>query len=112
MTPDRIAALDLRELAQYCPIDFAEARAKAPRQAEGQGGNAPMIWAILVQNGGTLDATEITNILARAQNINVQSASAKRSGGLRLLEVLGYVDIERQGNRLRQVRLLTELPSA
>ncbi|PON15018.1 hypothetical protein C2W62_26005 [Candidatus Entotheonella serta] len=69
-----------------------------------------MIWAILVKHGGTLDATEITNILARSQNISVQSAAAKCSGGLRLLEVLGHVDIERQGNRLRQVRLLTEMP--
>ncbi len=110
LTPDHIRKLDIRELAQYCPIDFTEARVKARRQAEGQGGNAPMIWAILVKPGGTLDATEITNILARSQNISVQSAAAKRSGGLRLLEVLGHVDIERQGNRLRQVRLLTEMP--
>jgi hypothetical protein len=35
-------------------------------------------------------------------------ATPHRSGGLRVLEVLGYVDIERAGNTLRQVRLLKD----
>jgi len=110
LTPERIDAMEVIDLAQYCPMDAAQARAKAPRLASGQVGNAAAIWAILVKHGGVLEANDITTILARAQQIQPQSAAAKRSGGLRLLEALGHVQIEREGNRLRQVRLLTELP--
>jgi hypothetical protein len=41
--------------------------------------------------------------------MRLPSASGIRSGGLRLLEALDYVAIDREGNRLRQVRLLQGL---
>jgi hypothetical protein len=56
-----------------------------------------------------MDAADITDIIARHRNMRLPSASGIRSGGLRLLEALDYVAIDREGNRLRQVRLLQGL---
>jgi hypothetical protein len=56
-----------------------------------------------------MDATDITGAIARHRNMRLPSASGIRSGGLRLLDALDYVEIEREGNRLRQVRVLKGL---
>jgi hypothetical protein len=52
-----------------------------------------------------MDATDITDVIATHRNLRSPSASGIRSGGLRLLEALNYVEIDREGNRLHQVRL-------
>jgi hypothetical protein len=52
-----------------------------------------------------MDATDITDVIAEHRNLQPPSASGIRSAGLRLLEALDYVAIDRQGTRLRRVRL-------
>ena len=97
-------AMDLDELARHCPID-----PEAARQVGGQRGSAALVWAILLQHGGAMDATDITDVIAEHRNMRPPSASGIRSGGLRLLQALDYVAIDREGTRLRQVRLLKGL---
>jgi hypothetical protein len=96
--------MDLDELARHCPIDPETAR-----RLGGQRGSAALVWAILLQHDGSMDAADITDIMARHRHMRLPSASGIRSGGLRLLEALEYVAIDREGNRLRQVRLLQGL---
>jgi hypothetical protein len=104
LTPARAKTMDLDELASHCPLDPETAR-----RMGGQRGSAALVWAILLQHGGTMDATDITGAIARHRNMRLPSASGIRSGGLRLLDALDYVEIEREGNRLRQVRVLKGL---
>jgi hypothetical protein len=104
LTLAQAQAMDLDELAHYCPITPEMAR-----QVGGQRGSAALVWAILLQHGGTMDAAEITDAIAEHRNMRPPSASGIRSGGLRLLEALDWVEIDREGNRLRQVRLLKGL---
>jgi hypothetical protein len=104
LTPAQAQAMDLDELARHCPIDPETAR-----RMGGQRGSAALVWAILLQHDGSMDAADITDIIARHRNMRLPSASGIRSGGLRLLEALDYVAIDREGNRLRQVRLLQGL---
>lgn len=104
LTLEQAKAMDLDELASHCPIDPETAR-----QTGGQRGSAALVWAILLQHDGTMAATDITDAIAAHRNMQGSRASGIRSGGLRLLESLDYVEIERQGNRLRQVRLLKGL---
>lgn len=104
LTPAQAKAMDLDELASHCPIDPETAR-----RMGGQRGSAALVWAILLQHGETMNATDITDVIAQHRNMRSQSASGIRSGGLRLLEALDYVEIDREGNRLRQVRLLKGL---
>ena len=104
LTLEQAKAMDLDALAQHCPIDPETAR-----RVGGQGGSAALVWAILLQHDGMMEAAEITAVIAAHRNLRPPSASGIRSGGLCLLEELGYVEIDREGNRLRQVRLLKGL---
>lgn len=104
LTPAQAKAMEIDELARHCPIDPETAR-----RMGGQRGSAALVWAILLQHDGSMDAADITDIIARHRNMRLPSASGIRSGGLRLLEALDYVAIDREGNRLRQVRLLKGL---
>jgi len=104
LTQAQAKAMDLDELARHCPIDPETAR-----RMGGQRGSAALVWAILLQHDGSMDAADITDIIARHRHMRLPSASGIRSGGLRLLEALDYVAIDREGNRLRQVRLLQGL---
>jgi hypothetical protein len=104
LTQAQVKTMDLDELARHCPIDPETAR-----RMGGQRGSAALVWAILLQHDGSMDAADITDIIARHRNMRLPSASGIRSGGLRLLEALDYVAIDREGNRLRQVRLLQGL---
>ena len=53
-----------------------------------------------------MDAAAITEAIAAHRKLGSPSAAAIRSNGLRLLEDLACVSIDREGNRLRRVRLL------
>lgn len=57
-------------------------------------------------HGGKMDAADISEIISKHRNIGIQSAGAQRSIGLKILSTLGYVEIDREGNRLREVRLV------
>ena len=104
LTAAQTKTMDLDELARHCPIDPETAR-----RMGGQRGSAALVWAILLQHDGAMDATDITSMIAKHRNMRLPSASGIRSGGLRLLEALDYVAIDREGNHLRQVRLLKGL---
>ena len=67
--------MDLDELARHCPID-----PEAARQVGGQRGSAALVWAILLQHGGAMDATDITDVIAEHRNMQPPSASGIRSG--------------------------------
>jgi hypothetical protein len=52
-------AMDLDELTRHCPIDPETAR-----RMGGQRGSAALVWAILLQHGGSMDAADITERLS------------------------------------------------
>ncbi len=97
------AKMDLNEIVRRCPVHF---ELKGPIARAGQRSAAALVWAILVRSGGTMDAAAITEAIARHRRLPSASAAAVRSSGLRLLEVLACVSIDREGHRLRRVRLI------
>ena len=102
LAPAGAAAMSIDELVRRCPIHF---ELKGPIARGGQRSAATLVWAILVRSGGTMEAAAITAAIASHRRLPSPSAAAVRSSGLRLLEDLDCVSIEREGNRLRRVRL-------
>jgi hypothetical protein len=103
LVPADASEMGVDELASRCPIHL---EATALIAKGGQRSAAALVWAVLVRNGGTLDAAAITEAIATHRGLGAPSAAAVRSNGLRLLEDLACVSIEREGHRLRRVRLL------
>ncbi len=106
LTPKRLKSVDLNELAEFCTIEDVEKKQVQRRYAEGQWSTAALIRAILIKHGSKMDAADITTVIAEHRGCQTQSAASARSSGLRVLEDLGYVEIDREGNRLREVRLI------
>jgi hypothetical protein len=106
VTPAQMQRMTLDELAQFCPIGEEDRDKLQGTHVAWQRSNAALVWAILIKHKGTMDASALTDAIAAHRDVRAQSAAAQRSGGLRVLEALGYVEIEREGNRLRQVRLV------
>lgn len=98
--------MSLDELAQLCPIGEEDRDKLQGTHVAWQRSNAALVWAMLIKHGGTMDADMITEAIVAHREIPASRAAAHRSGGLRLLETLGYADIAREGNKLRQVRLV------
>ena len=96
--------LGLNDLAEICPIGEDEVIRAVGRSAYRS--RAAFIWAILKKYGGKMDAADITTAIAEHRNLSPQSAGGFRSAGLKALEALGYVEIDREGNRMREVRLI------
>jgi hypothetical protein len=106
VTPGQMQRMSLDELAQLCPIGEEDRDKLQGTHVAWQRSNAALVWAILIKHGGTMDADAITEAIVTHREIPAPRAAAYRSGGLRLLDALGYVDIAREGNKLRQVRLV------
>ncbi len=104
LTPDDARAMNLTDLSWYCPlIQVAAKQADKKQQA------AALIWAMLLQHGGSMEAKQISTVIAKELGIKASSASALRGQGLRLLEFLRLVEVIREHSRISQVNLLAEL---
>lgn len=106
VTPRQMQRMGLDELAQLCPIGEDDRSKLQGTSVAWQRSNAALVWAILIKHGGSMDAEAITAAIAAHRQIPASRAAAYRSGGLRVLDALGYVEIARQGHTLRQVRLV------
>lgn len=105
--PAQLKKMGLDELIEICPVGGEEDMEKLRGQrSTWQRGSAALVWAILVEKGGKMDAAEISEAIAEYRGCQLQSAGSQRSNGLRMLGALGYVGVERQGNRLGEVKLL------
>ena len=104
LTLDDAKAMNLTKLARYCPLTQVVAKQSDKRQQA-----AALIWAMLLQCGGSMEGGQISTIMAQEFGITVSSASALRRQGLRLLELLRLVEVIREHSRIRQVNLLAGL---
>ena len=105
--PAQLKKMGLDELIEICPVGGEEDMEKLRGQRSSwQRSSAALVWAILIKEGRKLDAAEISEAIAAYRGCQLQSAGSQRSNGLRMLQALGYVEVERQGNRLGEVRLL------
>ena len=104
LTLEKVEELDLAELARYCPLTRT-----ATKQSEKGWQAAALIWAVLLQHGGSMEAGLISAVIARELRISPSTAKAMRSKGLRLLELLHHVEVVREHNRISQVNLLAGL---
>ena len=104
LTLDDAKAMNLTKLARYCPLTQVVAKQSDKRQQA-----AALIWAMLLKCGGSMEAGQISTVMAQELGITVSSASALRRQGLRLLELLHLVEVIREHSRIRQVNLLAEL---
>ena len=102
-TPRQLQKMGIDELVELCPIGDDELRALP---GSWQRHSAALVWAILMQSGGTMEAADITEAIVEHRGCKPQSAGSQRSSGVRLLEALDYVEVEREGNRLGTVRLV------
>jgi hypothetical protein len=93
------------ELIERCPVQEKDrARLKSP-YVKWHRTHAARVWAVLTAYGGRMEAADLTEALVQHLGCRPTGAGAIRSGGLRLLEALGYVEIHRQGRHLGEVRL-------
>ena len=60
-----------------------------------QPGAAAWVWGILKASGGSMQAKELTQHLARIRNLSHRQASSLRNQGLTVLEAFRLVEIER-----------------
>ena len=102
LTLEKAKALKLPELAGYCPL----ART-AVRQSHKEHQAAALIWAALLQHDGSMEAGQISNVIAREMDISPTSANTIRGKGLSRLESHSHVEVVRELNRICQVNLLT-----
>ncbi|MBI2950822.1 hypothetical protein HYY27_01940, partial [bacterium] len=105
-TAGRLKGVNLDELVELCPIQESDRKKLKGTHVTWQRGTAATVWAVLTAHGGRMDAADITEAIARHRGCKQISAGAVRSGGLRVLEALGYVEIHREGHHLREVRLV------
>ena len=103
-TPRQVKEMGLDDLAALCPAGDEDME-KLPYMGS-QRNSAALVWAILTVHGGKMDAANITTAIAEHRKVSKQSAGAVRSNGLKILETLSYAGIDREGNRLREVRLI------
>ena len=104
LTLDDAKAMNLTKLARYCPLTQVVAKQSDKRQQA-----AALIWAMLLKCGGSMEAGQISTVMAQELGITVSSASVLRRQGLRLLELLHLVEVIREHSRISQVNLLAEL---
>jgi hypothetical protein len=103
---ERARSLTLEELLPLFSVTAADRTRLNKRRVPWQPRNAALIWALLVQSGGTMEAAALTEAMARARGVEPASAASMRSSGLRMLEALGHAEVQRNGQRLGQVRLI------
>jgi hypothetical protein len=101
----QMKGMDIGELVAVCPISDAE-QEKLGRRTTWQRGSTGLVWAVLKSQGGRLDAADITAAIAAYRGCTQQSAGSQRSNGIRMLEALGYIKVEREKNKLGEVRLI------
>ena len=98
--------MDIDELMELCPIDEDDREKLRGTGVNWNRAGATLVWSILTAYGGKMDAAEITTAIAEHRNCMPQSAGSQRSSGIRILEALDYIEVDRQGNRLGEVRLM------
>lgn len=89
-----------------CPVTEKDRDRLQRKRVAWQPGNTRLVWTLLCLHGGKMCAAELTEFIIAERNISKQSAMAIRSIGLKALEVLGYVEVEREGNRLGRIKLI------
>jgi len=99
----------LEELISQCPLGEKDRQAVKRRGVVWARKQSVLVWAILEAAGGRMDATELSERIQKHRQMTRESAMATRSAGLKTLEVLGYVEVDRVANRLKEVRLLPVL---
>lgn len=108
MSSGPLKKMNLDELIELCPIQESDREKLKGTHVAWQRSNAALVWAILTARGGKMDAADITEAIAQHRGCQQTSASATRSGSLKMLEALGYVKIKREGQHLREVRLVKD----
>lgn len=102
----QIGDMGLDELVDICPIGEDDREKLRGERVNWNRGSAALVWAILTAYGGRMDAADITAAIVEHRHCMPQSAGSQRSSGIRMLEELGYIEVDRQGNRLGKVRLI------
>ena len=98
--------MDIDELMELCPLNEDDREKLRGTVVNWNRASAALVWSILTAYGGKMNAAEITTAIAEHRHCKLQSAGSQRSPGIRILEALGYIEVDRQGNRLGEVRLI------
>jgi|GEM_PF-888670 len=93
------------ELLEKCPIQSEDKARLKGTTVMWQPTNAALVWAILKKNGGQMKADDLTEAIISYRDCLPSSAGTMRSSGLRVLEVLGHVEVVRQGKRVVEMSL-------
>ena len=102
----KMKSMGIDELIVLCPIGEEDKAKLKGSRTTWQRGSAALVWAILTTHGGRLEGTDITEAIVAYRGCQPYTASAQRSNGIRMLEALGYAEVERQGNRVGTVQLV------
>ena len=104
--PSDPGTADLDTLIAACPLSRRHRAQVVGARATWSAPYARLVWALLARWGGRVEAARLTEGIARHRGVRRESAMAARSQGLRVLEVLGWVEVERVDGRLGEARLL------
>ncbi len=111
-TSGAMTNMSIDELMHVCPIGHDDQKKLRGERITWNRSSAALVWAVLTAYGGRMDAADITTAIVEHRHCMPQSAGSQRSTGIRMLEALGYIEVERQGNRLCGVRLIKKGKSA
>lgn len=100
--------MSIDELMHICPIGHDDQKKLRGERVTWNRASAALVWAVLTACGGRMDAADITTAIVEHRHCRPQSAGSQRSSGISMLEALGYIEVERQGNRLAEVRLIKQ----
>jgi len=102
----QVEDVGIDELMEICPIGDDDREKLPDRRITWNRASAALVWAILTAHGGRMAAADISAAIAEHRHCKPQSAGAHRSAGISTLEALGYIEVDRQRNRLGEVRLI------